>query len=113
MDEELTNMDVWKDRVQQDINDLKQKQSQLFSDKEKIEKSVQDLQMSDKLQDREINSLKETLADIKSDTNFIRGRMDKDRDEQLKQYKNLSWKVVGAILTTGVLILLGLQFSPF
>ena len=37
-----------------------------------LEKRVQDLETSDKLQNREIESINSALADIKDDTKFIR-----------------------------------------
>jgi len=68
-------MDVKMDRMQQDINDLKQGQSQLFSEKRKIEKDVHDLQLSDTLQNKEISGLKDTLSRIQDDTTWIRRRI--------------------------------------
>jgi predicted nucleic acid-binding Zn-ribbon protein len=71
----VDDMDVKMDRMQQDINDLKQGQSQLFSEKRKIEKDVHDLQLSDTLQNKEISGLKDTLSRIQDDTTWIRRRI--------------------------------------
>lgn len=73
--EDVVEMDVWKDRVQQDINELKNGHSSLKSEQENIKSDVSQLQLSDKLQDKEISSLKETLSDIKEDTNWIRRKI--------------------------------------
>lgn len=109
MSEDVTEMEVWKERVVQDIADMKQRQRDNENTLSAIKSDVHKLQVSDQLQDKEINSLKETLTEIKDDTNFIRNRMDKDREEQLKQYKNTTRKIVVAIVTAGILAFLGLQ----
>lgn len=75
MDEELVSVDEWQNRVQQDINELKSGQSRLSATQAKIKDDVRDLQMSDKLQDQEINTLKATLSEIKEDTNWIRRKI--------------------------------------
>jgi predicted nucleic acid-binding Zn-ribbon protein len=73
---ELTeNMDVWRDRVTQDINDLKQRQQQNEGKLANVEADIHKLQVSDKLQDKEISSLKEALSEIKDDTSWIRRRI--------------------------------------
>lgn len=106
---EVTDMEVWKEKVTQDINDIRQRQRENETSLNAIRSDVHKLQVSDQLQDKEINSLKETLGEIKDDTNFIRNRMDKDREEQLRQYKQTTWKIVVAIVTAGILAFLGLQ----
>ena len=106
---EVTDMEVWKEKVTQDINDIRQRQRENETSLNAIRSDVHKLQVSDQLQDKEINSLKETLGEIKDDTNFIRNRRDKDRDEQLRLYKQTTWKIVVAIVTAGILAFLGLQ----
>jgi len=106
---EVTDMEEWKEKVTQDINDIRQRQRENETSLNAIRSDVHKLQVSDQLQDKEINSLKETLGEIKDDTNFIRNRMDKDREEQLRQYKQTTWKIVVAIVTAGILAFLGLQ----
>lgn len=100
-------MDVWKEKVQQDINSLKIKQEQ---DRKAIDlniKDIQELKMNDKLQDREISSLKEVLTEIKSDTRYIRDKMDSDRDDALKQHRSLWWKVLAAIIIAALAMYFG------
>ena len=75
MSEELMNMDVWQNRVQQDITELKQRQRDNESKLGLMEKDIHKLQISDQLQDKEISSLKETLSEIKEDTNWIRRKI--------------------------------------
>lgn len=87
MDEE--NMDVWKERVQQDINDIKQRQQRNEGELTDIRSDVHKLQVSDQLQNQEINSLKETLSEIKSDTSWIRR------------------KITGALITTVITAVVG------
>ena len=109
MGEESTKMEEWQNRVQQDITEIKQRQSENEGRLSKVVSDVHKLEISDQLQDKEINTLKTHLGEIKADTGFIRERMDKDREEQLRQYKNTTWKVVGAVLVAGALAFLGLN----
>lgn len=106
---DVTEMEVWKEKVVQDISDIKQRQRENENSLSTLQSDVHKLQITTQLQDKEINALKDTLKEIKDDTNFIRKRMDKDREEQLKQYKNMTWKIVVAVITAGVLAFLGLQ----
>src|SRR5690625_34393 len=106
---EVTDMEVWKEKVVQDINDIKQRQRENENSLSALQSDVHKLQITTQLQDKEINTLKETLKEIKDDTNFIRKRMDQDREEQLKQYKNMTWKIVTAIVVAGISIALGIQ----
>ena len=89
MSEELTNMDVWQNRVQQDIVELRQRQRDNESKLGLMEKDIHKLQISDQLQDKEISSLKETLSEIKEDTNWIRR------------------KITGAIITAVITAIVG------
>ncbi|WP_188453806.1 hemolysin XhlA family protein [Virgibacillus oceani] len=65
MAEEMESMDVWKEKVQQDINDLKQGQRQLKND-------IDNLKLNDIKQDEKIISLQTTLTSIQDDTKWIR-----------------------------------------
>lgn len=107
--EDVTEMEVWKERVSQEIADIKQRQRDNENSLSTVKSDIHKLQVTVQLQDKEISSLKDTLTEIKDDTNFIRGRIDKDREEQLKQYKNLTWKIVGSVVLAIILIQLGLQ----
>lgn len=84
MDEQERNgdMDVWKEKVQQDIQDLKNQHSRIDSKVSETRKEVLDLRMNDQRQDQEIENMKQTLTDIKEDTQWIRR------------------KITGAIITT-------------
>ncbi|MFA1821149.1 hemolysin XhlA family protein [Virgibacillus oceani] len=66
--EDVDTVDVWKEKVQQDINDLKQGQSQLKTD-------VDNLKLNDVKQDGKIISLQDTLRAIQDDTNWIRRKI--------------------------------------
>lgn len=68
-------MDVWKENMQQDITDLKNKYSNLEEGLSRTKDDIRDLQMSDKLQDQEINTLKATLTEIREDTQWIRRKI--------------------------------------
>lgn len=72
---EEINVEEWKNRLQQDINDLKNSQSRYEHDQTKMKDDIRDLQMSDKLQNQEIKTLKEALFEIKEDTNWIRRKI--------------------------------------
>ena len=89
MSEELTNMDVWQNKVHQDIAELRQRQLDNESKLGLMEKDIHKLQISDQLQDKEISSLKETLSEIKEDTNWIRR------------------KITGAIITAVITAIVG------
>lgn len=65
MSEELEGMNAWKEKVEQDINDLKEGQSQLKND-------IDNLKINDTKQDERIISLQETLKAIQYDTQWIR-----------------------------------------
>lgn len=68
-DEEVKkDMDMWKHTIQQDINQLKTEQ-------EVIKKNITNLEMSDKLQNQEIQMLKEILTGISEDTKWIRRKI--------------------------------------
>lgn len=76
MNEEVAGeMDVWKERIQQDMNDLRQRQQQNEGELRAMKADITTLQVSDKLQNAEIDSLKETLTEIKSDTTWIRRKI--------------------------------------
>lgn len=77
-----TEMEIWRNGIQQDVNFLKAGHARLKDD-------VADLKVNDKIQDKEINSLKVTLGEIKEDTQWIRR------------------KITGALITTIVTALVG------
>ena len=87
--EELNNVEVWKEKIQQDISELKNNQTHLKNDQDKMKTDIQDLKMSDKLQDNEINNLKATLTEIKDDTSWIRR------------------KITGALITAAITAIVG------
>lgn len=82
-------MQEWQNRVQQDISDIKNEQSRQAGEQQTMKDAIRDLQFSDKLQDQEIKTLKETLSEIKSDTQWIRR------------------KITGAIITTVITAIVG------
>lgn len=75
MGEGAGDMDLWRERVNQDITDIKNDFNRLNTNQLGIKDDIRDLQMSDKLQDQEIAMLKATLGEIKEDTNFIRRKI--------------------------------------
>lgn len=77
------------DRNRHDINELKIQYDQLNNDQSKMKEDIQNLKISDKLQDKEIESLRNTLVEIKSDTQWIRRR------------------ITGAIITTVITAVVG------
>lgn len=109
MSEELDNMDVWKDRVTQDLHDIRQKQQQNEGELSSLKTDVHKLQISDQLQDREINSLKEVLGEIKGDTRYIRDKIDTNRDKELDRHKNFWWKLLGALIAAALIFYFGYQ----
>lgn len=75
MDKEMESMDVWKEKVQQDIADLKNGQTVLKSEQDRMKQDIHKLELSDQLQNQEINTIKSTLSEIKEDTNWIRRKI--------------------------------------
>lgn len=73
--EENIDMNVWRESVQQDINNIKQRQQQNESKLSSLESDVHKLEVSDKLQNKEIESLKDTLSSIQEDTSWIRRKI--------------------------------------
>ena len=86
---EMTPVDVWKEKVQQDINELKNNHGLFKNEQDKMKTDIQDLKMSDKLQDNEISNLKATLTEIKDDTSWIRR------------------KITGALITAAITAIVG------
>lgn len=74
-DKELGDMDVWKEKVQQDITDIKNNQSQFANEQRSVKSDIEQLKTKDKLQDVEISNIKAALGEIKDDTNFIRRKI--------------------------------------
>lgn len=87
--EDVSGMEAWKNVVQQDINELKNGQTQIKNENLKIKDDIRDLQFSDKMQDQEIGTLKDTLKGISEDTRWIRR------------------KITGAIITAVITGLIG------
>lgn len=75
MREELGDMDVWKEKVQQDITDLKNNQNQFGNEQRNIKSDIEELKTKDKLQDVEISNIKLSLNEIKDDTTWIRRKI--------------------------------------
>ncbi|MFD1066705.1 hemolysin XhlA family protein [Oceanobacillus locisalsi] len=66
--EEMGDMDAWKERMQQDVSELK-------SNYHLIKKDVEGLQRNDIRQDSQIESMQKTLSAIQDDTNWIRRKI--------------------------------------
>ncbi|GEN86952.1 hemolysin XhlA family protein [Oceanobacillus sojae] len=66
--EEIGDMNAWKDRVQQDVNELK-------SNYHLMKKDVEGLQRNDIRQDSQIENEQKTLSAIQDDTNWIRRKI--------------------------------------
>jgi len=86
---EVAVVQEWQNRVQQDITEIKAGQSQIKSEQQSMKDAIRDLQFSDKMQDQEIKTLKESLTEIKDDTNWIRR------------------KITGAIITAAITAVVG------
>lgn len=87
--EEDAVVEEWQNRVNQDIVSLKSDQSHIKSEQQSMKDAIRDLQFNDRLQDQEIKSLKETVYEIKDDTNWIRR------------------KITGAIITATITAVVG------
>jgi len=62
---DVTEMEVWKEKVVQDISDIKQRQRENETSLTSLKSDVHKLQITTQLQDKEINTLKDTLKEIK------------------------------------------------
>ncbi len=87
--EEDAVVEEWQNRVNQDLVSLKSDQSHIKSEQQSMKDAIRDLQFNDRLQDQEIKSLKETVYEIKDDTNWIRR------------------KITGAIITATITAVVG------
>jgi Haemolysin XhlA len=65
MDMEEIEMDIWKQTIQKDIEDLK-------ADNRLLKEDVRRVQDKQLLQDQEIKGIKEDLREIKDDTKWLR-----------------------------------------
>jgi len=66
--EEMGDMDAWKERMQQDVSELK-------SNYHLMKKDVEGLQRNDIRQDGQIETMQKTLSAIQDDTNWIRRKI--------------------------------------
>ena len=66
--EEMGEMDAWKERMQQDVSELK-------SNYHLMKKDVEGLQRNDIRQDGQIETMQQTLSAIQDDTNWIRRKI--------------------------------------
>lgn len=66
--EEMGDMDAWKERMQQDVSELK-------SNYHLMKKDVEGLQRNDIRQDGQIETMQQTLSAIQDDTNWIRRKI--------------------------------------
>lgn len=82
-------MKEWQHRVDQDLSELKQRQSHLQQEQSKQKDDIRDLQMSRTLQAQEIKTLRDDISEIKEDTNWIRR------------------KITGAIITATITAVVG------
>ena len=73
--EDVTDVEEWKNRIQQDITDLKNDNRQIKNEQSAIKGDITKLQMSDQLQTQEINTLKETFGEIKDDLKWIKRKI--------------------------------------
>ena len=87
--EEDAVVEEWQNRVNQDLVSLKSDQSHIKSEQQSMKDAIRNLQFNDRLQDQEIKSLKETVYEIKDDTNWIRR------------------KITGAIITASITAVVG------
>jgi len=66
--EEMGDMDAWKERMQQDVSELK-------SNYHLMKKDVEGLQRNDIRQDSQIETMQQTLGEIREDTTWIRRKI--------------------------------------
>lgn len=66
--EEMGEMDAWKERMQQDVSELK-------NNYHLMKKDVEGLQRNDIRQDGQIETMQQTLSAIQDDTNWIRRKI--------------------------------------
>ena len=72
---DVEDMEFWKEKVQQDINDIRQRQGHNEEKLSSMQSEIHKLQVSDQLQNQEISSLKEVLKGIQDDTKWIRRKI--------------------------------------
>lgn len=100
-----TNMSLIEKSIEhntEDIRELKKKVSH-------HDKEIGDLKINQRVTSNTLNSLTESINDLKTSFKELDRKMDKDKEEQLKAYKSAVWKVGIAIITAFFLIQLGLK----
>lgn len=86
----------------EDIRDLKKRIG-------KAEGDINDLKANQQLSQHTMNSVMESVNELKISFKAFDEKLDKEREDQLKQYKSAIWKVAIAIVTAFILIQLGLK----
>ena len=66
--EDVNDVEAFKDQINKEISDLKSGQAQIKND-------VDALKLNDKLQDKEISNMQDTLKSIQDDTTWIRRKI--------------------------------------
>lgn len=69
------SLDIWKNGIQQDINELKINYSQLKNKNTTIKEDISKLKLVERLQEQEIKSLKETMGEIKEGIVWIQRKI--------------------------------------
>lgn len=86
----------------EDIRDLKKRL-------DRAEEDINGLKTNQQLSQHTMNSVMESVNELKISFKAFDEKMDKEREDQLKQYKSAIWKVAIAIITAFILIQLGLK----
>src|SRR5699024_8354634 len=98
-DKELSEMDVWKEKVQQDITDLKNNQNQFENEQRSLKSEIESLKTNDKMKDVEISNIKQRLKITQDDTIWIR--------------RKVTGAYITAAITAVVAGLIGIAISKF
>jgi len=71
------DVDILRDSLMRDVDEVKREQSSLKDENVKIWQEISGLKNKDEAQDREINFIKQSLEEIKEDTKWIKRTLTK------------------------------------
>lgn len=91
--------------VQHNVDDIRELKKQL----ERNTGDIHDLKVNQQVTQNSVGAIQESINELKLNFKQLDQKMDKDREEQLKQYKSAIWKVGIAIVSAVFLMFLGLN----
>lgn len=99
------NVELLEQNVKHNMEDIRELKKRVG----KMEEDVSDLKTNQQITNQNITHVSSALNELKASFKELDEKMDKERDQQLKDYKKAVWQVAIAIITAFLLIQLGIQ----